>query len=522
MKLVDSRAMRAIDRAAERDYGLKALQLMENAGRAVALAASRLAAKAGSGRARAAVFTGKGNNGGDGFVAARHLKNSGMDVAVYSLASVEDMSGASLVNARAWQRMGGELNVISSARGFQRHASMLRHSSVVVDALLGIGISSPLRGLYAAAVGLINSLHKPVVAVDVPSGVDSTTGQVLGCAVRADITVTMALPKLGLYLYPGRGLAGAVEVADIGAPSALLDDERIRWNLTTDVDMRRILRPRAPDAHKGVYGHLLVIAGAPGMTGAAYMAATAAMRSGAGLVTIGLPRSLNRAMEAKTVEVMTLPLPETAAGTLGEVSMDGIKAALNGKAAVLAGPGLGRGRDVAALVLGLVDTLATPAVIDADGLWALSGRLAMLKHSGHGLVLTPHPGEMARLLGTDARGVQADRVGAALKLAGESGAVVVLKGASTVVASVDGRVYLNPTGNPGLSTAGTGDVLSGMIGGLLAQGYPPFDASVAAVYVHGAAADELKKGMGEAGMVASDLLPVIPRLMNGFASMDGC
>ena len=514
MKAVDARTMQGIDASAVKDFGVKGLQLMENAGRAVSEAVKRELSACCSGAGRVAVITGRGKNGGDGFVCARHLKNSGIDVLVFSLARVGSLKGDTSVNARAWQKMGGEVSYILTKRDLDKHASALRHSSVIVDAIFGTGLSQTVEGVNAELIGLINGLGKKVIAVDMPSGIDATSGHVLGTAIRADVTITMALPKLGLLLHPGRAHAGRVEVADIGAPGVLLDDEKIRWNVTCPRLVRGLLRPREADTHKGTYGHVVVLSGSPGKTGAVYMAAMGAMRAGAGLVTIGLPESLSAVMETKTTEVMTMALPETVEKTLGVGSYETIKALLEGKSAVVIGPGLGVSTETSRLMEKVIRDSTVPLVIDADALNSLAGHLAILKESRSVAVLTPHPGEAARLLGVTTEEVSADRVGMAEKLSAETGKTVVLKGASTVIAEPGGGVYINPTGNAGLSSAGTGDVLSGMIGGLLAQGYCAVDSAVVAAYVHGLTADELKKRTGEAGMVATDLLPLIPQALN--------
>lgn len=508
--------MQAMDKKAVKKYGIKGLQLMENAGRGVAEVVKRELLR--SPNKRVSIIAGKGNNGGDGFVAARHLKNSGINVAVFTLSKLEEIKGDAGVNALSWQRMKGEVFPISTAEDLRKCESPLKHSAVIVDGIFGTGLSSPVRGIYAEAIGLINSLNKKVIAIDIPSGIDATTGAVLGCSVKASITATMAAPKIGLYLYPGRGYAGDIEIVDIGAPSEILEDKDIRWNLITDEDLKRILKPRKADSHKGRYGHLLLLAGSPGMTGAAYMAAMGAMRAGAGLATIGVPKSLQPAIEAKTKEVMAVGLPETDDNTLGPVSYGKIKDTIKGKTAVLIGSGFRPSEDIFKLIETIAREIGLPLVIDGGGLSALEGRVKILKRSKAKIVLTPHPGEMARLLGISTDEVQADRPGSAEKLAELTGSTVVLKGAGTVITDAGGQFFINPTGNPGLSTAGTGDVLAGMIGGLLAQGYSPLDSSCAAVYMHGAAADRIKKEEGEAGMVATDLLPYIPGILNSFTT----
>jgi NAD(P)H-hydrate epimerase len=512
LKAADSETIRKVDKKALERYGLTGLQLMENAGRGVAEAVS----KELTGPGRTAIFAGKGNNGGDGYVAARHLRNSGRDTIVYSLCRVEELRGDAAINAGIWLKMGGEVREVLSVKDLEGAGSRIRHSAIMIDAIFGTGLSSPVSGVHAATIDLVNSLDTKTIAVDVPSGMNATTGGVLGCAVRADLTATMAMPKLGLLLFPGRTYAGRIEVVDIGVPRELIEDEGIRWNLLTGADIRKILRPRSPESHKSTHGHLLVLAGSPGMTGAAFMTAVSAMRAGAGLATLGVPSSLNCVMEAKTTEVMSLGLPETPEGTLGAISFEEVKKLLSGKTAVVVGPGMRSSDEVRRLIEALIHEVRVPVVIDADGLNSFGLEIAAVKREGLNIVLTPHPGEMARLLGRSAAEVQSDRVGAAEELALKTGGTVVLKGAATVIAGPSGRIHINPTGNPGLATAGTGDVLAGMIGGLLAQGYTPEQAACAAVYVHGLAGDEVKSAQGELGMMAMDLVAGLPRLMNSF------
>ncbi|MEK6531905.1 MAG: NAD(P)H-hydrate dehydratase [Deltaproteobacteria bacterium] len=511
MKLVDAETMRLIDRAAIRTFGMNGLVLMENAGRAVAEVVKR---EAGDKPHRILMLAGSGNNGGDAYVAARHLKNAGFNVAVASLARQSGVKADAGINAGIWRNMGGETFPVLSTKDMERFRTGFLHAGIIVDGIFGTGLSTPVKGVVAEVIGFINRLNKKVISIDVPSGIDSTTGGVLGSAVKAGITVTMALPKLGLYLYPGRSYAGAVEVADIGCPKGLLEKDSIKWNLSTGGLIRSILRPRLSDAHKGSYGHALVIAGSRGKTGAAYLSAMGAMRMGAGLCTIAVPESLNPAMEAKTTEVMTCPVPEAGDGMFGIKSFDAIKGCMKGKSSVVMGPGLGVSDEITGLVERVVMCSGIPVVLDADGLNAVKGDLTALKKAKAELILTPHPGEMARLLNTTAAIVQRDRVSAALRLADDAGATVALKGASTVIALKDGSVFINPTGNPGLATAGTGDVLSGMAAGMAAQGYDVQDAAIASVFLHGLAADEIKNRQGDAGLIATDILNELPRLIN--------
>ncbi|MBI5886710.1 MAG: NAD(P)H-hydrate dehydratase [Deltaproteobacteria bacterium] len=522
MKLAIADTIREIDRAAVEDYGMTGAQLMENAGRGVACAVLAELASTGA-KGRVAVIAGKGNNGGDGYVAARHLRNAGLDVMVFSLARPSELKGDAALNAKVWARMGGATAGIITKADIRRHAPAIRHACIIVDAIFGVGLKTPVKGVHAEAIEFINSIGKKIVAVDVPSGIDAGSGAVMGAAIKASLTVTMAMPKPGLYLYPGREYAGRVEVVDIGVPVALLAaaGDTSGYSLITPDDVAVVLRPRNADSHKGSYGHLFVLAGSPGKTGAAYMCATGGMRAGAGLTTIGLPESLEPVMEAKTTEVMTTGLPETAGHLLGSVSFEAVCAVLKGKAAVVIGPGIGLDVDTTGFLKRLLKVLKSPVVIDADGLGAFVGCVKTLREVKAPLVLTPHPGEMARLLDMKTTEVQADRPGAARRLCAMTGAVVVLKGAATIVAAPDGGIFINPTGNAGLATAGTGDVLAGMIGGLLSQGYGPVEAACAAVYIHGAAADEVKAASGETGMMATDLLPVIPGVMRSLCRTPG-
>ncbi|HAO93910.1 MAG: hypothetical protein A2X99_05120 [Deltaproteobacteria bacterium GWB2_55_19] len=514
MKLADSAIITEIDRRAVADYGIEPIRLMENAGRGVADAVLRELAAFPS--KRVSVLAGKGNNGGDGFVAARKLKNAGAEATVFALSRVEDLKNDALANAKEWARMGGETAVILTPEDLEKSKSALRHSSIIVDAIFGTGLRSEVEGLCASLIDFVNGLDKMIVAVDVPSGIDAGTGRVLGRSIRASFTVTMALPKVGLVLYPGRDFAGEFEVVDIGVPRALIDDPEIRYNLITAEMLRGFLKPRKADTHKTTYGHILVLAGSPGMTGAAYMTAMSAMRTGAGLVTVGVPESLHDIMQAKTVEAMTAGLPETTDKALGPVSWPRIRELLKNKAALVIGPGVGNRKDIYHLIEKIASEIECPLLIDADGLNSLADDVSVLKSMTARVVLTPHPGEMARLLKTTVKEVQADRLGAATRLSTLTGATVVLKGAGTVIAGTDGQIYINTTGNAVLATAGTGDILAGVIGGLLAQGYSPVEASIAGVHIHGLAGDAVRDATGEIGMIATDLLPRIPPILNSF------
>jgi NAD(P)H-hydrate epimerase len=419
---------------------------------------------------------------------------------------------------RRYVRLSGP----SGIRAFASKADLcaqLRESDLLVDALLGTGLTSVITGRYADVIDCLNESGRPVIAVDLPSGIHADTGAVLGRAVRADLTVTFGLPKLGLYQNQGLDHAGRVELVDIGIPPAYVTTIESRASLITDSFVRRVLPVRRLSSHKGTFGHAGIIAGSVGKTGAAAMAAKAALRVGAGLVSVAVPAGINDVLEAKLLEAMTVPMPDTKAGTFSRAALDRMKTFMAARTAVAIGPGLSTHPETVELVEALVKLLDRPAVLDADALNALAGRAAILTECKIPPILTPHPGEMARLE-TDAtpQSVNADRIGIATRFARDRGVFVVLKGARTVIARPDGAAAICPTGNPGMATAGTGDVLTGMIVGLLAQGLPSWEAACAAAYLHGTAGDLAAAARGQAGMIAGDVIERISDVMMRFES----
>ncbi len=511
MKIVDSVTMRRLDEIAIKRYGIPGLILMENAGRGVAGIIERdfgnLKGK------NVSIFAGKGNNGGDGFVIARHLWNKGFRVSVYLLAKKPDVKGDAKVNLDIWARMGGEVIEILSIRGIEKYRSNIRHAALIVDAIFGTGLSADVKGIHQKVIGVINNLNKRVVSVDIPSGLDASNGKVLGSCVKATITATMAISKIGLLIYPGADYAGRVERVDIGMPQHLLEGEKIRWEMLDAEGIKKILKLRQANSHKGTYGHVFVLAGSVGKTGAAAMASLGAMRAGAGLVTLGIPKSLNSIMARKLTEVMTLLLGGSSSGVLGYEAVESIMPFIRDKKVMVLGPGLTASEPVTRLIIRLISESKIPLVIDADAVNCLAKDVGILKRVKAPIVITPHPGEMARLVGLTAKDVQEDRIGVASRFAMKNKIIVVLKGARTIIAEPSGRIFINPTGNPGMATAGTGDVLAGMIGGLIAQGYSPIDAANMAAYLHGMAGDEVAKKKGQIGMMATDILDVLPELI---------
>ncbi len=505
MKLATSQEMRNIDRRAVRNFGIPGTVLMENAAAAIMAEMERFFG--GLAGLKVGILCGKGNNGGDGLALARRLRIRGVPVRVALLAPFATLQGEAKVNLAILRKT--DVEIVQNA-STQAIASLVEWSDVLVDALLGVGLSSPLKGNYAFAVELLNAAGRPVVAVDVPTGVNSDTGEVMGSAVRADLTVTMALPKRGLVLFPGASHAGKVRVADIGIPPEVIEKEAIKVSLLEGHDLWGMTADRPRDAHKGELGHLLVIGGSLGKAGAAVMAARGALRTGAGLVTVAAPSGIVAVIQQQLAEAMCFPAAESIDGTLGVGADDELAKAANGRSACAIGPGLTTHYETVQVVRSLIAHIRVPMVIDADGINALAGSPDILQKAKAPVVITPHPGEMARLLGMSASGVQKDRIGIAERFAREYRVTLVLKGAGTVVASPSGDVFVNTTGNPGMATGGTGDALTGIIGSLLAQGYGSAAAAGLGVYLHGLAGDLAAKEKGEAGMIAGDLIEKIP------------
>jgi hydroxyethylthiazole kinase-like uncharacterized protein yjeF len=510
MLIATAEEMRKLDQSTIHEVGIPGIVLMENAGRSlVQIVLDRFFPLAGK---YVSVFAGRGNNGGDGFVIARYLHEQGCSVNVYLLSPATLVSGDARTNLEICRKLGISIVEILDSQDTEKHQEEWGRADLIIDALLGTGLNADVRGLYAEVIQIINQLSAPKVAVDVPSGLDADRGKPLGVCIRADLTVTFGLPKLGQVIYPGREFVGDLYVVDISIPREVTGVHNLRHALLTPQELT-LPGPRKGDSHKGHYGHLLVVAGSPGKTGAAAMASEAAARAGAGLVTLGVPKSLNPILEVKLTEVMTEPLAENADGVLGPQALKALLKIMESKTALALGPGLSTLEGPAELVRELLLNSRIPVVIDADGLTALSKDLNLLRRVRCPLILTPHPGEMARLMNTTPSQVQADRIGLSRSLAEEFGVIVVLKGAATVVALPDGRIFINPTGNPGMATGGMGDILTGLIGGLLAQKMEPAEAAKTGVFIHGLAGDRCARRQGPVGYLASDLLAEIPLLM---------
>jgi NAD(P)H-hydrate epimerase len=494
--------MRASDRAASEKLGLPSLLLMENAGRGVAELVVTHLERAGSAAGPVVVVSGAGANGGDGFVVARHLARRGVAARVLLTAPRARISGDAAVMFAALERMGRV--PIEEGEGWTDEAAWrarLAGARVVVDAVFGIGLRDDVQGVPAAALAAMNATEAYKVAVDIPSGLDADTGRVHGVAFRADMTATMGARKLGLVLDAAAPV-GALEVVELGAPLDAPASPHARWIEAAPVFAE--LPRRSATAHKGSAGHLLVIAGSEGKTGAALLAGRAALRAGVGLVTLASTARGQAALDAKVVEIMTARYSDTDDADPRESAT--LLAKLAGRmGAVALGPGIPTGPNMRGVVRDLASRLAVPMVLDADALNLLGTEIVrVLNITPAPRILTPHPGEMARLLGRRVDEIEADRLGVARDLASRAKAVVVLKGARTLVAGPDGTVYVNPAATGALATAGSGDVLTGLIGALLAQGMEPLAAARAGVFIHGAAGEAAGARLGS-GVTAGDL-----------------
>ncbi|MBU1056114.1 MAG: NAD(P)H-hydrate dehydratase [Proteobacteria bacterium] len=507
MYLTTASEMQQMDKSTI-DFGLPGRVLMENAGcGATQVLLDKICIK---GTEKVGIIAGRGNNGGDGFVIARRLLQKGFDVSVCLLSKASLVKGDALANLELLYPLGIPVIEITDKDTFVANQNSMRHRDVWVDAIFGTGLKSDIKGYIKDVIGFINSLNKPVFAVDIASGIDSDNGQIHGECIHAVVTATFGYAKLGHYIYPGAYHSGEVEIIDIGIPTFIADKIGPKQYLLTHEKINTILKPRKKDAHKGSTGHVFIIGGSPGKTGAAAMTSMAAMRAGAGLVTLGVPKSLNNVIESTTLEAMSCALSENSEGFLSESSFDAIMHNISGKKCIAIGPGLGTDPSTKKLVLRLLHEIEVPIVIDADGLNLIAGETDTLKKLKLPVILTPHPGEMSRLTGLTVSQIQKNRVACAREFATEFKVHLVLKGAGTVIAHPDGRVFINSTGNSGMASGGMGDILSGIIVGFAAQNYPAEDAVKLGVYLHGAAGDSLFENMGPFGYIASDMLNILP------------
>jgi len=504
--------MRDLDNRAIKEMGVPELVLMENAGLAV-LKTIQDNFDDLSGL-KVSVFAGKGNNGGDGIVTARLLYNMGAKPTLFVAARKGDLKGDARINLDAYSNIGGIVKQITERRHLNNFKLKFMHSSVIIDALLGTGSRpGPLKGLYADIVDAMNKSPGLKIAVDIPTGIDSDSGAAPDKCFNADISVALQLPKVGLVTSPARNFTGHLVVSDISIPPKVISESPCAAYMMESEDISKILPSRAWDAHKGQFGHLVMACGSRTMSGAPVLAGSGALKMGVGLITAGGPEAISDMFPLARPELMSLPLPQTESGSISEKAAEKFLDFAKDKTAVLLGPGISTDASTIQFAKKVIGSLNVPMVIDADGLNCIGDDSDILKKRKAPTIITPHPGEMARLTGKTIAEVQTDRIKTASDYAGKTGVVVVLKGAGTVTASRSGEVYFNHTGNNGLATGGAGDVLAGMIAGVLAQGAHPEDAAVAPVFLHGQCADSYAEKYDSRSFTPTDILEMLPEVI---------
>jgi NAD(P)H-hydrate epimerase len=482
-------------------WGIPSAVLMENAGRnTYRLAKERYLSDTGP----VAIFCGRGNNGGDGFVIGRYALRDGLPTQIFLLCKASDLKGDAALNMELFRAMGGEVIECTDRPKVVKEG--IREADTIIDAIFGTGLSKAVQGIEKKVIEYINASGKPVIAVDIPSGVDGTTGQSLGAAVYATHTYTYGYPKIGQILQPGAYHTGRLTVIDISIPSFVEQEVGIDGHVVDGAMIRGFLKDRLPWDHKGTFGHVAVIAGSPGKTGAASMTSLAALKIGAGLVTLLIPASLNPIVASKLTEVMTYPVSDDGTGYLSFSAYKEIADFLRDKDIIVAGPGLSQEPGTAALVRKLYQTVDKPFVIDADGINAFQGHVDLIRKTKRKSVFTPHPGELSRLMGITAKEINNDRIRVGLQFVRDTRTNLVLKGSRTVITSDKEELFINPTGNPALAKGGSGDILTGFVGGILSQGYSMIEASLLGAYLHGYIADTWVERNTDMDLLAGDLL----------------
>ena len=513
MKILNASQTKNIDQRATREYGIPGIVLMENAGLQVV---DYLESEFEDLEERnILVLCGKGNNGGDGMVVAKHLHNRGYDLRLLLFGRKSDTKDEPLVNLRILEKSGVEVQEIADIRAWHDFLPELGNFEMIVDALIGIGVQGGVRGFLEEVMRDVNNANATRISVDVPSGLSADTNEIPGICIKADATVTFGCPKLPHIFLPAEEKVGEVYIADIGIPEEAVEAEGVRLNLVDPEVLAEYMPARKVESHKGDYGHLLVVAGSKGKPGAARMVAEGAFRAGVGLVTVATPESVQPILAPQVMEMMTEPIPETREGTVSSKATPRVIKLLEGKGVLTLGPGLTTAAETQSFIRELVAETKVPLILDADGLNAYQGHTETLSGKDRPLILTPHPGEMGRLLGISSEEVQKNRISVCQKFSTEHHCFLVLKGYRTLISDPEGSVWVNPTGNPGMATAGSGDVLTGILSGFVIQGIPILHAILLGVYLHGLSADLCAKKRGELALMARDIIEHLPEAMAG-------
>ena len=499
--------MRAIDRWAIDEMGIPGIVLMENAGATIVRRLAEIIPDLSS--KKIIIFCGKGNNGGDGFVMARHLSNLGANVTVLLAALITELEGDAKTNALSAKNLGIHIKELNT-KNINKFDHKLSHSDLIVDALFGTGLSKPASCFMETVINKINQYEKFTVSIDINSGINADSGMLIGPHVFSDLTFALASMKKSHLLHPAASVMKKVELLDIGIPNHI--EQNIQVHLLEEKDIKSIFHSRQQDTHKGNYGHVLVLAGSTGKAGAAGLSALGALRAGCGLCTLALPETCQKAFELHPMEVMTVPLPETQSGTLSIKAKEPILRLLEGKSVVAIGPGMTTEPETVKLIGEILPFIKCPLILDADAINALEKNMDWLDNL-KSVVLTPHPKEMSRLTGLSTQEIQKNRISVAIEFAQKKSVILLLKGSPSLIATPDGNVYINPTGNPGMATGGSGDVLTGIIAGLAAQNISPKNASIAGAYIHGYSGDIFSEVETQTSLIAGDLLRNLPNVL---------
>lgn len=508
MKIVNGSQMKKIDQSAIHEYGIPGVVLMENAGRSVT--EEILSSLEGKEKRKVAIVCGRGNNGGDGYVVARHLLQKNVDVEVFIIGRPENIAGDAGIHLRILEKLGAPIRYLTEESNLKEFELILRECNMIVDAIFGTGLTRELNPFFKEIIQMINDAKKEIIAVDIPSGIGADDGKVYGAAVRADKTVVFQLPKIGNINYPGAEYTGEWVLKDIGIPQQIIEKMDLNVHLITKEMVRNILPLRKKDTHKGIYGKICMIAGSVGMAGAAVLVSRSALVSGAGLLKIAVPKAINDILQQKVPEAITVPLEESEKGFIHSEEAEKLISVMEKSDVIAIGPGSGQSKQFHEIFNTVVEHAVQPVVMDADALNILSKDVGMLNRLKGQVVMSPHIAEMSRLTGKDIEYIAQHRIEIASEFSQKWNCTVVLKGARTVVSDGKGKIFINQTGNPGMATAGSGDVLTGLIAGLIAQGIAPVDAAIAAVYIHGYAGDRAAKRLGEYGLLAGDISAEIP------------